>query len=265
MELKNVFAKYENIVVLSGAGISTSAGIKDFRSTAGTKRSSRNMFDMSVYCTEQAAHEFHEHLFEMLKKISKLEPTLFHRFLDGLASSGRLLRHYTQNIDCIDAMLEPLSQATVHLHGRLDRLYCYKCNDATEVAVQNWEELLKSPCANCESRNRNRPRPSTPGVYIPKILLYGDSLNPDESDTLKSFDEILRQPIDAVVIAGTRLEIKPIKNYALQLCKKVKEAKGVTVWINVEHPSDDLIPLFTHQMIETCDKAASIIGGLLTT
>lgn len=47
--------------------------------------------------------------------------------MDRLAQHGRLLRHYTQNVDCIEQQLPALDMTTVQLHGRIDQALCHQC------------------------------------------------------------------------------------------------------------------------------------------
>ncbi|KAF2467492.1 vWA-like protein [Lindgomyces ingoldianus] len=88
------------IIIVSGAGISTNAGVADFRSTSGTKMSSKRLFHASVYLDPQAAEQLHNVLLKTFESALKPEFTPFEAMMENLAESGRTQRHYTQNIDC---------------------------------------------------------------------------------------------------------------------------------------------------------------------
>ena len=110
--LLSALRKKKKIVVVAGAGISVSAGIPDFRSATGlfatqrsqhkVKASGKHLFDASVYKHESSTTSFHTMVREMSEMSKKAQPTPFHHLLASLAQEGRLLRLYSQNIDCID-------------------------------------------------------------------------------------------------------------------------------------------------------------------
>src|SRR5687767_201035 len=143
--LKAALHKKKKIVVIAGAGISVSAGIPDFRSSNGlfatarsqhkVKASGKHLFDASVYKHDSSTQSFHTMVREMAQMSQEAKPTPFHHMLASLAQQGRLLRLYSQNIDCLDTSLQPLATniplnpkgpwpATVQLHGGLEKMVC---------------------------------------------------------------------------------------------------------------------------------------------
>jgi len=125
--------RFRNIVVLSGAGISTAAGVPDFRSEGG-------MFDLA---RGMWGHRFPELLREpeavftrsfILKHPSlwrdevrpwlatlrdrSFRPTLAHHLCARLHRLGVLLRVYTQNVDGLHGALLPADKV-VECHGSL--------------------------------------------------------------------------------------------------------------------------------------------------
>ena len=100
------------------------------RTSYGPKKLSRDLFDISVYNSDGSTNRFHGMTTGLSAHVVHAKPTKFHHFLDGLACSGRLLRQYTQNIDCLESKLPSLSPnasleakgpwaKTIQLHGRL--------------------------------------------------------------------------------------------------------------------------------------------------
>ena len=105
----DVLHKKRKIVVIAGAGISVSAGIPDFRSSAGLfsslrkehklKSSGKDLFDASVYRDDNSTADFHDMVRSLSQKTKDAQPTPFHHLLATLAEQGRLHRLYTQNVE----------------------------------------------------------------------------------------------------------------------------------------------------------------------
>ncbi|KAG9046805.1 hypothetical protein FS837_003624 [Tulasnella sp. UAMH 9824] len=105
-------AKAKRVVVVCGAGISVGAGIPDFRSPDGIfqtlKRenpnlsSGKDLFNASVFKTAATISQFNTMIGNLAQQASISEPTPFHRLLKSLDDRGKLIRVYTQNIDCLE-------------------------------------------------------------------------------------------------------------------------------------------------------------------
>lgn len=219
--------------------------------------SSRNIFDISAL----SRPGFAEDVGDLYHQYDTREPTPFHYFMDRLAATGRLLRHYTQNFDCLDTSLESLSSRTVSLHGRLDMVICTLCQASKRVSSEHYMETVGFPCESCTRRSQARissgKRRMTIGRYRPKILLYGEPC-PDDTEITACFENDIWEA-DAVVIAGTRLQIPSLKRFTQDLCKRVKSQGGVIIWVNTERPSlgAHFECLFQHKLQEECDNVVS--------
>ncbi|KAM0364070.1 hypothetical protein ACHAPK_010980 [Fusarium culmorum] len=167
----------KKIVVIAGAGISVAAGIPDFRSSTGLfarveskhsqKTSGEHLFDASVYNHDESTEAFHALIKELAAKRKIARPTPFHHLLASLAKDGRLLRLYSQNIDCIDTSMEHLATQvplnckspwpiTIQLHGSLRKMVCTKCSTVEELD----DEIFTGPkpplCPVCQVEEERR-------------------------------------------------------------------------------------------------------------
>ena len=267
--LLKVLRKRRKIVVIAGAGISTAAGgqscaplpaaielannttVPDFRSSTGmfnTTRSGKHLFDASVYQTDESTSSFHDMVRELSQRISDAKPTLFHEMLATLASEGRLLRLYTQNVDGIDTSLPPLVTKvplenkgpwprTIQLHGSLEQMVCTKCNKLSPFEAALFSGPVPPLCTQCVENDQIRTyvagkRSHGIGRLRPRMVLYNESNPDDEAIGAVVKADLLKRP-DAVIVVGTSLEIPGVKRIVREMCGTVRGRKdGVAVWIN---------------------------------
>lgn len=116
-----------NIVVLTGAGISTNCGIPDFRSSSGiyarlqaTGRypeltDPQEMFDMEVF--RDNPEIFYSFAQELYPSDDVGRSSKAHRWIRQLEVQGKLLRNYSQNIDTLEKTAG--IQSVLHAHGGL--------------------------------------------------------------------------------------------------------------------------------------------------
>ncbi|KAL1890184.1 hypothetical protein Cpir12675_005500 [Ceratocystis pirilliformis] len=258
--LMNALRKKKKIVVIAGAGISVSAGIPDFRSGHGLfktlksehklKVSGKQLFDASVYKDNNMTESFHAMVRKLSDMVKEAKPTPFHHMLASLAEEGRLLRLYTQNIDCIDTGLEPLASnvplnqkgpwpRTIQLHGSVRHMACSKCGFLGELQSELFDGPIPPECAQCLEEelvrmNFARKRSQGVGKLRPRIVLYNEG-NPDEEAIgAVSLADIRARP-DAVIVVGTTMKIPGLKRLVRELCAVTRDRRdGFTAWINLE-------------------------------
>jgi len=102
----------KNVIVLTGAGISTNAGIADFRGEKGIYKNQslkeRYGISPSQMFSVSTLHGKPDVFYKALKEIflpvyrGQHKPTLAHAFIAGLEEKGILLRNFTQNIDTLE-------------------------------------------------------------------------------------------------------------------------------------------------------------------
>ncbi|KAK4158397.1 SIR2-like protein [Chaetomidium leptoderma] len=124
--------KSKNIIVLTGAGISTSLGIPDFRSK-GTGLYSKlehlglndpqEVFDIAVF--RQDPTIFYSVARDILPSHDRFSPT--HAFIALLQEKGKLLTNYSQNIDNLEAKAGIKPENLIQCHGSFATASCVKC------------------------------------------------------------------------------------------------------------------------------------------
>ena len=185
----------------TGAGISTSAGIPDFRSPKTGLYSNlarlnlpypEAVFDISFFKNNPMpfytlAHELYP---------GKFRPTIAHSFIRLLSDKGLLLKLFTQNIDCLEREAGVPDDKIIEAHGSFARQRCIDCN----APFPN--ELMRKMVAN-----KDIPHCFTPqcnGLVKPDIVFFGERL-PEEFHRNRS----LPSTADLCIIMGTSLSVQP--------------------------------------------------------
>ncbi|OAL31694.1 hypothetical protein AYO20_08087 [Fonsecaea nubica] len=176
----------KNIVVMTGAGISTSAGIPDFRSPdtglyANLARLNlpyaEAVFDISYF--RNNPYPFYTLANELYP--GKYRPTVTHAFISLLHKKGRLLKLFTQNIDCLEREAGVPGEKIVEAHGSFATQRCIECK--TEFPGDLKPDIVFFGEALPESFHRNRSLPAKADLAI----VMGTSLTVQPFASLPSF------------------------------------------------------------------------------
>ncbi|CRK28417.1 hypothetical protein BN1723_003523 [Verticillium longisporum] len=250
----------KKIVVIAGAGISVSAGIPDFRSKQGLfatlpnehkmKGSGKHLFDASVYKHDETTEKFHKMVCDLATMVKSAKPTKFHHLLASLAAEGRLMRLYTQNVDCVDTNMPPLKTTvplnrkgpwpkTIQLHGSVEHMNCSKCGQITPLNTELFVGHEAPLCAECTEMDAVRTihggkRSHGIGRLRPRMVLYNE-YNPDEEAIGNVSSSDLKGRPDAVIVVGTSLKIPGVRRLVKELCQATRNKRGgFTAWINLD-------------------------------
>ena len=124
--------KCRNIVVITGAGISTSLGIPDFRSKDTGLYSQLEHLGLSDPQEVFDIHQFREDptIFytvakDILPSTKRFSPT--HAFIKLLQDKGKLLTNYTQNIDNLESHAGIPEDKLIQCHGSFATATCQQC------------------------------------------------------------------------------------------------------------------------------------------
>lgn len=146
-------SKFENIVILTGAGISAESGIQTFRDAGGLWED----HPVEQVATPEgfAADPALVHRFYNLRRsaLSTVEPNDAHFALGRLQSkfSGQVTL-VTQNVD--DLHERGGSSDVIHMHGELLSVFCSACNHRWR---QSEDLNVETVCPACQIRGGPRP------------------------------------------------------------------------------------------------------------
>ncbi|KFX98997.1 hypothetical protein O988_04092 [Pseudogymnoascus sp. VKM F-3808] len=148
--------KCNNIIVLTGAGISTSLGIPDFRSKdVGLYAKLEHLglsdpqevFDIALFREDPSI--FYSVARDILPTTSRFTPT--HAFIKLLQDKGKLLTNYSQNIDNIEGVAGVKPEKLIQCHGSFATASCVKCKAqvAGETIFPDIRAGLIPRCKRC--------------------------------------------------------------------------------------------------------------------
>jgi NAD-dependent deacetylase len=184
-----------HLVVFTGAGISTSSGIPDFRSSnqgLWNKENPMEVASLSVFM--QHPGRFYDWYQPLLQAATKALPNPAHVVIAELEKMGILKSIITQNIDGLHQ--DAGSQNVIELHGTMRAYDCLHCGMNAQDPSIITEQVLAGEyprCAACHA------------VLKPAIILFEESL------PTAAWEAALSEMIsaDVLLVAGSSLEVVP--------------------------------------------------------
>lgn len=146
---------FKNIVILTGAGISAESGIRTFRDQNGLWEEHRieDVATPEAFARNPALVQRFYNLRRAQLKSNDVQPNAAHFALAELEAAweGNFLL-VTQNVDNLHRRAG--SKNLLHMHGRLDKVYCQFCSEKFE-----WLEDLAvdETCPHCGRKGGVRP------------------------------------------------------------------------------------------------------------
>ncbi|KAI8899312.1 DHS-like NAD/FAD-binding domain-containing protein [Globomyces pollinis-pini] len=191
----------KNIVVLTGAGVSVSCGIPDFRSENGIYSrlqefelsDPQEMFDLEYFkFRPETFYSFANEIYP-----SNFKPSPSHKFIKVLEEKGKLLRNYTQNIDTLENVAG--IKRVVQCHGSFATAKCVQCKyQVPGTSIEPEIFAKKVPyCPKC---------PDESGVMKPDIVFFGENLPSVFHDSWAED----RKVVDLLIVMGSSLKVAPV-------------------------------------------------------
>lgn len=185
----------KNIAFLTGAGISTSAGIPDFRSKNGWySKSPENILSKDNFFKNP--QEVCSFLYKYYSLID-VEPTKSHKLIANLQNKKEVYI-ITQNVDMLHTKAG--SKNVIEFHGSFKEARCYKCKKTYPI-----EQILNDRVDTKEFSIRCNCR----GYIKPNIVLFGEDVK-QQKEAIR-----IMKKVDLVVVIGTSLKVKPFSDLPL--------------------------------------------------
>ena len=121
-----------NMLVLSGAGLSTESGIPDYRGPTGLARRATPMTYQTFTGSAAARRRYWARSHLGWRHIAQAAPNHGHHAVAELSRRGRLAGIITQNVDGLHQAAG--ASEVIELHGSLHRVICLSCGQRTARA-----------------------------------------------------------------------------------------------------------------------------------
>jgi len=178
---------------LTGAGISTNAGIPDFRGPSGIYTTGKydpdRVFEFINFVEDPKP--FYDFARDFVKLLESCAPTLAHRFFARLEEAGKLKGIVTQNIDALHKIAG--SKEVINLHGSIDKSYCLECGKEYSFEEMK-KKIFEEEIPRCDVCN---------GLIKPDIVFFGENVK----DFPKAEELVYNSEL--FLIVGTSLEVYP--------------------------------------------------------
>ena len=228
-----------NVVVLSGAGYSTGAGLPTYRGKGGVWTNTPGLAKILSAGIKPSDYEL---LWKHVDGVATgASPARAHVALahlaDGIADRNGTLTVITQNIDGLHDMA---GTPAIELHGSTRRVLCSgdRCDTAADRAGLDTDTQGVPRCTLCRSRCR------------PDVVLFGEDLD----DTKFATAMRVLAEADVLIVAGTSLEVHPVATLPFV----AEEHGSMMVWANVAPPPNWI--RFSQQLLGPIDDVMSEIA-----
>ena len=210
--------QFDNLVVITGAGISTASGIPDYRDSNGEWKHRKPMSYQDFIANEYSRQYYWVRSALGRQSFRKAKPSQAHLALAKLEASAKISKLITQNVDGLHRAAG--SRKVIELHGGLDRVVCLDCRARMDrddiqdflVEMNPGLSLLSAailPDGDTQLEAFDFSKIKIPaceycnGMLKPDVVFFGESVPADRVQTsIRAIDES-----DAMLVVGSSLMV----------------------------------------------------------
>jgi NAD-dependent deacetylase len=240
-DLFGMIKSAKHCVALTGAGVSTLSGIRDFRGKNGlyNEMDAEKMFDLDYF--EVDPSYYYKTAGSFIYNVDEKAASIVHTTLAALEAIGHLKAVITQNIDLLHQ--KGGSKKVIEVHGSPAVHYCLRC-PGVRMDYKTAAGIVKSgELPHC---------PKCGAVLKPAITFFGESL-PREALYEASSES---QAADLMLVLGTSLTVHP----AAGLPEYTRNNGGKIVIVNnMATPLDSYAALHFDDLSEVFEGLSTLI------
>lgn len=233
--LQEAVREAQNIIVFTGAGLSTESGIPDYRSPGGLWSQFEPIQFQDFMASEEVRLEDWRRRFILKDEFGNAQPNKGHEAIVKLHGQGKLLRVITQNIDGMHQRSGVPDDKIIELHGNCTYATCLNC-----AQVYSLED-----CKNRIERDKVSPScDSCGGLVKTAVINFGQAMPVEEMVQAEKDTNAC----DLFLVLGSSLQVYP----AAALPQIAKRNGAELIIINREAtPLDALADLVIHDNLGT--------------
>ena len=227
------------LLVITGAGLSTASGIPDYRGPGALPRQPMT-YQEFIGSPERRAHYWSRNQIGW-RNLADAAPNAAHLSLARLEAAGAVRAIITQNIDRLHERAG--AQTVIDLHGRYDRVRCMDCgsliprtvwsdrldalNPEAAASSPDPEDIDFAPDADAEvayagDAYQVPPCPVCGGVVKPDVVFFGESAAPGDVERAWHHTELA----EALLVLGSSLTVHSARRFVR---RAVRDGRPVVI------------------------------------
>jgi NAD-dependent SIR2 family protein deacetylase len=266
--LRGFIERHPRLCVLTGAGVSTSSGIPDYRDEHGEWKRARPVEFRPFMTDLKVRQRYWSRSTAGWPTIEQARPTAAHHALAQLESTNVISLLITQNVDGLHQAAG--SRNVIDLHGRLELARCMQCGDTLSRAELQRRLLADNPTwahtparaapdGDADIEDRDHGSFVVPGclecggILKPDVVFFGENVPRERVE--RAFDGVANT--DALLIVGSSLMVYSGYRFAEAAAAAGKPIAAVNLGrtradhllaLKIEEPCDAAIPeLLAHR------------------
>ena len=185
----------KNILIFTGAGISTASGIPDYRGPKGVWKTKTPVFYADFMNSASARIRYWTTKTEDWAAFRDVEPNPVHRAIADLNDAEKVLAVVTQNVDGLHRKSGLRDDRLIEIHGTNAKIECQSCGSISDPdpIYGQFERTGIPPTCECG------------GHLKPATISFGQSLR--QNDLQRAFD--FSKQSDLIISLGSTLSVEP--------------------------------------------------------
>ena len=262
--LREFIQAHPRLAVLTGAGVSTSSGIPDYRDEHGEWKRARPVEFRPFMTDPKVRQRYWARSTLGWPFVERAQPSAAHHALARLETRGLVSLVITQNVDGLHEAAG--SRNVIDLHGRLNLVRCMQCSETLPRAEMQRQLLADNPgWAQIEGRiapdgdvdidGRDYSGfvvpecPQCGGIFKPDVVFFGESVPRERVD--RAFEGVAQA--DALLVVGSSLMVYSGYRFAEAAAAAGKPIAAVNLGrTRADH-------LLTLKISERCDEVLNAV------
>lgn len=218
--LARLIADARDVVVFTGAGISTESGVPDFRSPGGVWSKMKPIYFQDFVASEDKRREAWTRTFTGAAGWVGARPNAGHFAVARLVQAGKVSTVITQNVDNLHQDSGVPAERVIEIHGNASYATCLECGLRHELDVLKQSFLGAGEIPSCRSCG---------GIVKTATISFGQSM--PEGPMARAAEAV--RACDLFLVLGSSLVVYPAAAFPLQA-----KRNGATLAIVNREPTD---------------------------